>query len=81
MDRTEQVSEDVYKRLYIGYNEVMHLLSLEAFEKYVANHHHIYITFTRSGSFFTVQDFDENALAICRNLPELEAYYGRFNNA
>lgn len=75
-----EVAEDKYKRLYIGYNEVMHLLSLESFEKYVALYHHIYIVFTQTGSFFVVQNFVDVALAVCRNLPELEAFYGNFTS-
>ena len=64
------------KRIYIGYNEVMHLLSLKSFEEYVRRFDHIYVTFTQNGSYFVVEDFDGNALAICTTLPELEAYYG-----
>lgn len=69
--------EMTFKRLYIGYNEVMHLLSLKSFEEYVRRYDHIYVTFTQTGSYFVVEDFDGNAHAICTTLPELEAYYGK----
>ena len=69
--------ETSFKRLYIGYNEVMHLLSLKSFEEYVRRHDHIYAVFTQTGSYFVVEDFDGQALAICVTLPELEAYYGK----
>jgi len=69
--------ETSFKRLYIGYNEVMHLLSKKSFEEYVKRYDHIYVTFTQTGSYFVVEDFDGNALAICVTLPELEEYYGK----
>ena len=70
-------NEMSFKRLYIGYNEVMHLLSLKSFEEYVRRYDHIYVVFTQTGSYFVVEDFDGNALAICITLPELEEYYGK----
>lgn len=73
MDKNEMT----FKRLYIGYNEVMHLLSLKSFEEYVRRYDHIYVTFTQTGSYFVVENFDGQALAICTTLPELEDWYGK----
>lgn len=67
----------VFKRLHLGYDEIMTILSRKAFEAYVNTYDHVYITFTQTGSYFVIMDFDDNALAICTTLPELEEYYGK----
>lgn len=66
-----------WKRLHLGFDELKRLLSYNAFLEYAKTYDHIYVTFTQTGSYFVVMDFDDNALAICTTLPELEAYYGK----
>ena len=66
-----------YKRLHLGFDELKRLLSRKAFKAYAETYEHVYVTFTQTGSYFVIMDFDDNALAICVTLPELEEYYGK----
>lgn len=64
------------KRIYLGYDQVVRLLSKEAFDMFLKLHKHIYAVWEPELSYFEIDDFfTDDVELVCLSLKELEDYF------
>lgn len=63
------------KKILLISQQVRHMLSEEAYEKYSWSMQYVYLVCKNTGMYFLVEDLNENALLVTTSAEGLEKYF------